>query len=138
MRHSISLTLALFAFGGCANHAGVTPSQNPALNTLSPSTTAVSEGGVMQRNLDGWLKEEWTPLTTTPSQKEEKGTQAAIPKEELDSRLRGNDESNTSFGLQKYVDKWKKYHENKDKMNEGKPKEASNVENLEKLPVIGK
>jgi len=47
-------------------------------------------------------------------------------------------EDNSSFGLQKYVDKWKMYHENKDKMNEGKAKEASNIENLEKLPVIGK
>lgn len=145
MRHTISLTLALFAFGGCANHAGVTPSQNPTLNALSPSTTAVSEGGVMQHNLDGWLKEEWTPLTTPNAQK------SSAPSTGNDGVVRVNDretvqqtaltegaEDNSSFGLQKYVDKWKMYHENKDKMNEGKPKEASNIENLEKLPVIGK
>ncbi len=145
MRHTLSLTLALFAFGGCANNAGLTPSQNPTLNALSPSTTAVSEGGVMQRNLDSWLKEEWTPLTTPNAPK------SSAPSTENDGVVRVNDggtaqqaaviegaEENSSSGLQKYVDKWKMYHENKEKMNEGKPKEASNVENLEKLPVIGK
>jgi hypothetical protein len=42
------------------------------------------------------------------------------------------------FTLQKYADKWKVYHENKEKMNEGKPKEVSHVESMQSMPVIGK
>lgn len=63
MRHSLALSLSLLMFGGCAaNHMGVTPSQNSNLQAISPSTTAVSQGGAMQRSLDSWLKEEWNPM----------------------------------------------------------------------------
>lgn len=48
------------------------------------------------------------------------------------------DEDNTPFTLQKYVDRWKTYHEAKAKMNEGKPKEPSHVEMMKSLPVVGK
>lgn len=130
---SIAFLSLVTLISGCANREGVAPSQNTSLQTVSPSTTSVSEGGAMQRGLDSWLKEEWAPLTTTPSQKEGKATQAAVVTTPIVT-----EEENTSFGLQKYADKWKKYHENKDKMNEGKPKEPSNIEVLETLPVIGK
>ncbi len=63
MRHSLSLSIALLILSGCAaNHMGVTPSQNTNLQAISPSTTAAGEGGVMQRSLDNWLKEEWNPI----------------------------------------------------------------------------
>jgi len=63
MRHSLSLSIALLILSGCAaNHMGVTPSQNTNLQAVSPSTTAASEGGIMQRSLDSWLKEEWNPM----------------------------------------------------------------------------
>lgn len=63
MRRTLTLSLSLLMFGGCAaNHVGVTPSQNTNLQAISPSTTAVSEGGAMQRSLDNWLKEEWNPI----------------------------------------------------------------------------
>jgi hypothetical protein len=117
---------------GCANRKGVAPSQNSSLNTVSPSGTATSEGGAMQRSLDNWLKEEWTPLTTTtqtapvnqPSQSTTPAT-VIVPTEE------------TPFTLQKYADKWKAYQENKAKMNVGKPKEDSNIEKIQSMPVIG-
>jgi hypothetical protein len=128
---SIVFLSLITLISGCANREGVAPSKNPSLQVISPGTD--SEGGAMQRGLDSWLKEEWTPLTTTPSQKEGKGIQAAVVASPI-----VQEEDNASFGLQKYADKWKKYHENKDKMNEGKPKEPSNVEVLETLPVIGK
>lgn len=63
MRHSLSLSIALLIFSGCAaNNMGVTPSQNQTLNAFAPSATATSKGGVMQRSLDSWLKEEWNPI----------------------------------------------------------------------------
>ncbi|MDP3466505.1 MAG: hypothetical protein Q8R86_12120 [Sulfuricurvum sp.] len=130
---SIAFLSLVTLISGCANREGVAPSQNTSLQAVSPSTTSVSEGGAIQRGLDSWLKEEWAPLTTTPSQKEGKATQAAVVTTPIVT-----EEENTSFGLQKYADKWKKYHENKEKLNEGKPKEASNIEALEHLPVIGK
>lgn len=132
---SLALISVIVLTSGCANREGVAPSQNTSLNAVSPSGTATSEGGAMQRSLDGWLKEEWTPMTaptvtttTAPDGKVLTTTTAAVvaPEDE------------TPFTLQKYADKWKTYHENQAKMNEGKPKEASNVQKLESLPVIGK
>lgn len=79
MRHSLNLSIALIILSGCAaNHMGVTPSQNANLQAVSPSTTAASEGGMMQRSLDQWLKEEWNPImateTTLSTQKQKDGT----------------------------------------------------------------
>ncbi|MFY9143331.1 hypothetical protein [Sulfuricurvum sp.] len=63
MRRTLTLSLSLLIFSGCAaNHVGVTPSQNTNLQAVSPSTTAVGKGGIMQRSLDNWLKEEWNPI----------------------------------------------------------------------------
>jgi len=133
----LHLPIAFFSLitlmSGCANREGVAPSQNSSLQAVSPSTTSASSGGAMQKSLDSWLKEEWTPITTAPSQKEGKDTQAAVM-----TTPAVQQEDNTSFTLQKYADKWKAYHESKAKMNEGKPKEASNVEKLESMPAIGK
>lgn len=47
-------------------------------------------------------------------------------------------EDNEPFTLQKYVDKWKSYLDKKEKLNEGKPKEASHIEMMKTLPVVGK
>lgn len=137
-------TLSALILSGCAaNTTGVSPSQNSNLQAISPSSTAVSEGGAMQRSLDSWLKEEWVPLTTTPSQKEGINPQIKSENGEKSVQSAGvaapvKEEDNTSYTLQKYADKWKMYQENKAKMNEGKPKEPSNIENLQKMPVIGK
>lgn len=92
------------------------PSQNPQLNTVSPSATATSEGGTMQNSLDTWTKEEWTPIV------EQNETIKAM-----------NQDTNRSFTLQEYVDKAIIYHENKPKSD--KP---AHYEEMEKLPVIGK
>ena len=123
---------------GCANREGVAPSQNASLHAVSPSTTSVSEGGSMQRSLDAWLKEEWSPMTkttevtsstTTPDGKVVTTTKTVEIPEPADTE---------PFTLQKYADKWKVYHENKAKMMEGKPKEPSNIDLVNSLPVIGK
>lgn len=144
MRQIITLGSALLILAGCANREGVAPSQNPSLQAISPSTTATTEGGYMQRGLDAWLKEEWTPLTQPSSS-------AIVPVPSSPSAVSGTSpatsaaapvtpvpEDTTPFTLQKYVDKWKVYQENKTKLNEGKPKEASHVQQMEALPVIGK
>ena len=129
---------SLFIFSGCANREGVAPSQNASLQTVSPSSTAANEGGAMQRSLDAWLKEEWTPLTAAPAGQTEKTpsnggtvtTSSAVQTPEA--------KDDEPFTLQKYADKWKVYHENKAKMNEGKPKEPSHVDMMNSLPVVGK
>ena len=149
---------ALLLSGCGANRVGVTPSQNSSLGAVSPSTTAASQGGAMQHSLDGWLKEEWVPMTasapvvttkTTPD-----GTVVTTKIEETQvvttttapdgtvvtttAQVAPEPEDNSPVTLQKFADKWKVYNENKEKMNEGKPKEASHVESMKSMPAIGK
>lgn len=148
MRFSTALALITFAFAGCANHAGVSPSQNPSLGAISPSATAASQNGAMQRGLDSWLKEEWTPLTTPATSKSNVNpsdtvtTNAAQPSkvqnEPAAAITPSEPKDNTSFTLQKYADKWKVYQENKAKMDAEKAKEPSHIEKIQNMPVIGK
>jgi len=158
MRYSIALALITMTISGCANHAGVTPSQNPTLGAISPSTTAASSGGVMQNTLDGWLKEDWTPATapapvvttttapdgtvvTTKTEDAKIVTTTTAPDGTVVTTTApapAEPEDTTPFTLQKYVDKWKVYNDNKAKMNEGKPKEPSHIEMIESMPIIGK
>lgn len=173
----ITVATCALILGGCANQEGVTPSQNKSLHAISPSTTATSEGGAMQRSLDVWLKEEWNPImaiqATNSTTKQSDGTvvttktepttitiktetaegkviekttkatqittttQSASGKVESKTEMIPLDDENEPFTLQKYVDRWKIYHEAKAKMNEGKPKEPSHVEIMESLPVVG-
>lgn len=102
----------------------------------------------MQRSLDSWLKEEWTPLTATPAPKnvakpsvaaESNAVQPSAAQSETAAAVTpAEPKDETPFTLQKYADKWKLYHENQAKMNEGKPKEPSNIEKIESMPIIGK
>ena len=121
----LQLSLIIFSLllVGCATNSTVSPSQNSSLQAVSPNTATASKGGAMQSSLDSWLKEDWIPNSVTPSSSDS---------------IRGSISNKEPFILQSYADKWKAYHENKEKMNEGKPKEASHVETLQKMPVIGK
>ena len=121
----LQLSLIIFSLllVGCATNSTVSPSQNSSLQAVSPNTATASKGGAMQSSLDSWLKEDWIPNSVTPSSSDS---------------IRGSISNEEPFILQSYADKWKAYHENKEKMNEGKPKEASHVETLQKMPVIGK
>lgn len=134
--------LSTLVLSGCAaNTAGVSPSQNSNLQTVSPSGTAEAEGGAMQRALDKWLKEEWTPMTAAPSVETTTTTTTTTPDGKVVTTTKevvAPPTDETSFTLQKYADKWKAYNEKQAKLNEGKPKEASNVEKLERMPIIGK
>ncbi|MBV5321454.1 MAG: hypothetical protein JZU62_07200 [Sulfuricurvum sp.] len=158
MRHSLTLSLALLIFGGCAaNKTGVTPSQNTNLQAVSPSATATAEGGAMQRSLDSWLKEEWNPMTAAPAV----STKTAVDGTVVTTKTEGTQvittttapngtvvtktepvvqeaEDNSPITLQKYADKWKAYHDKKAAMKEGQLQEPSHVEKMKSLPVIGK
>lgn len=136
--HLLTATLSALLLVGCANREGVAPSQNTSLNTVSPSTPAASEGGAMQRALDAWLKEEWTPMTKTA----EVTTTTTMPDGKVVTETKIIEapvtDGNATFTLQKYVDKWKVYQENKEKMNAGKPKDPSHIDMLNRMPLIGK
>lgn len=123
MRLQLSLIIFSLLLVGCATNSTVSPSQNSSLNAVSPNTASQSKGGAIQSSLDSWLKEDWMPNSVTPSSSD---------------LIRGSISNEEPFTLQSYADKWKAYHENKEKMDEGKPKEASHVETLQKMPVIGK
>ena len=129
-----SIIIATFLLSGCATNAAVSPSQNPSLQAVSPNTAATSQEGTMQRSLDTWLKEQWTPLATPKVAETKKG---AIKNTEGNSTA-SKVEDEKPFTLQSFADKWKVYHENEAKMNEGKPKEASHIDAVNAMPVIGK
>jgi hypothetical protein len=137
MRLQLSLIISTFLFAGCATSTTGAPSQNSSLNAISPNTAAASKGGAMQSSLDSWLKEDWIPnskvTAATTSSSVPQGTPSAS--NTTDTTVVTDEKP---FTLQSYADKWKVYHENKEKMNEGKPKEASHIETLQKMPVIGK
>ena len=105
-----TLTLVILSFTSCSNKESLSPSANTTLNSVSPD--ANKKNGAMQKNLDSWLKDEWTPVV---EKKQEKST-----KEEK------------NFTLQEYVDKAAVYMDSLPKNNG-----SSNVEKLNKLPVIG-
>ena len=136
--HLLTAAVSTLLLVGCANREGVAPSQNASLHSVSPNTPAATEGGAMQRALDAWLKEEWAPLTKTS----EVTTTTTTPDGKVITETKmmevPNTDINETFTLQKYADKWKVYHENKAKMNEGKPKEPSHIEMMGTLPVVGK
>lgn len=134
MRLSLSIIIAASVLSGCAASATVSPSQNPSLQAVSPNTAAASEGGAMQRSLDAWFKDEWTPLTTPKTVQTKEDTTKSV--EVASTASKAEDEK--PFTLQSFADKWKVYHENEAKMKEGKPKEASHIDAVNALPVIGK
>lgn len=136
MTLKLSLIISSLLLVGCATNATVSPSQNSSLQAVSPNTAAASQGGAMQRSLDAWLKDEWTPLTTPKAVQQTKD--GADNKNVEVASATSKQEEEKAFTLQSFADKWKVYHENEAKLNEGKPKEASHVETLQKMPVIGK
>jgi hypothetical protein len=137
MRLQLSLIISTFLFAGCATSTTGAPSQNSSLNAISPNTAAASKGGAMQSSLDSWLKEDWIPnskvTAATPSSSSPESS--SVPSDSADTTIVTDEKP---FTLQSYADKWKVYHENKEKMNEGKPKETSHIEALKNMPVIGK
>jgi hypothetical protein len=152
--HLIVISLSALLLNACSNHAGVSPSQNPSLSAVTPNTAAETKGGAMQRSLDSWLKEDWAPTTSVKTTTAADGTVTTTKTEAsqvVTTKTAPNGtvvtttapviqepEDTTPFTLQKYVDKWKVYNDNKAKMKEGQPKEPSEIDKVNSLPVIGK
>jgi len=138
MKQLITTSLITFAFillNGCATDALVTPSQNGDLNKVSNSN-GKAKSGLMQKSLDNWLKNEWTPTVN----KDKKVQNKYMKKVDIKRKNSSNDtekkyveDKERNFRLQEYVDKataYSKAHPSDDK--------DSNVKKLESMPVIGK
>ncbi|UCN00847.1 hypothetical protein LCX93_02725 [Sulfurimonas sp. SWIR-19] len=130
-----SLTISLFVLlSGCATDALVAPSQNSDLNKISNSN-GKAKPGLMQKSLDSWLKNEWTPTVNEDKKVQKK----YMKKVNVNATNTSNDteekyveEKERNFTLQEYVDKaaaYMKAHPNDNK--------DSNVKKLESMPVIG-
>jgi len=121
-----TLTASLFILlSGCATDAPVAPSQNSDLNKISNSN-GKTKPGIMQKSLDSWLKNEWTPTVN----KDKKVQKKYLKKEDGKKYVEKKDRN---FTLQEYVDKAEAY--SKEHPSDGK---KSNVKKLESMPVIGK
>ena len=125
----------------------VTPSQNKALNSISPSSTASDEHEehrYLQKSTNAWIKNEWEPLTdsNTSTSKEPNQTDQtnnmATKSALTDSNTSISSDDINSTGLQYYVDKVDIYMENKKKRDANKTEEPSHVDKINAMPGIGK
>jgi DNA polymerase I-like protein with 3'-5' exonuclease and polymerase domains len=129
-------TMAISFIAGCSSKTQVAPSQNSALNSISPSTKN-KKAGYMQKSLDSWLKDEWTPTVS-----QDKKIQKKYMKKQVVSKTGENNETeeeisyveddNRTFTLQEYADKAKAYID-------AKPNnyEKSYTKKVKSMPVIG-
>ncbi|QSZ42641.1 hypothetical protein GJV85_11150 [Sulfurimonas aquatica] len=125
--NSIFLLLLL---GGCASNTKVSPSNNSALNSVSPIVKK-EKAGFIQKTLDEFVEDEWTPTVS----KDEK-----IQKKYMSQSKKASDEEviyiekeDKNFTLQEIVDKSEAYFR-------AKPADHNNshVKKLNNMPVIGK
>ena len=155
------LLLLISLFQGCSGHAlqdlidgdknatkqmdgtkdkKVAPSQNKALNSISPSSTASDEHDEhrhIQKSTNTWLEDEWEPLTESNT-----STTNAVKADnnisEDDANQTISQDDNSSSGLQYYVDKAEVYFDNKEKRDANKTKVPSHTEKIDAMPGIGK
>ena len=124
---------------GCGSSKTVAPSQNSALNSVSTTSTAKEEKGIMQSSLESWFETEWEPTVSKDKKVQEKYMEA-VPEEGAGTKSQKGDKKvvyvekeDKPFTLQEYVDKTEAYL--KAKPNDY---EHSNIKKVESLPVIGK
>jgi len=145
----ITSTVAAVLLSACGGSTGVAPSQNDALNSISNSK-GKEKSGYMQKSLDSWLKDDWTPTVEKNEEirekymekvsvEDEKGevvtsteTTEVVAQKETQTKTKYVEKKDKSFTLQEYVDKAGAYLE----VQESNPEE-SNVEKMNKMPVIG-
>jgi hypothetical protein len=92
----------------------VSPAQNKALYAVSPSNQKAPDG-FMQNSYKKWVKKEWAPTVEQNATIKQRDANKSRP-----------------FKLQDYVDKAEYYLS-----RQPKSKQPSNVEKMDKLPVIG-
>lgn len=98
---------------GCGSKTETTPTKNQALIDIT-STKKVKKDYAMQKALDNWLENEWTPT---------------IEKNESIKKI--NDDKERAFTLQEYVEKISAYRGKTNDIN------ASHAKELRNIPVIG-
>ena len=122
----------------------VAPSQNKALNSISPSTTASDDNEeyrYMQKNTNEWIKKEWEPLTESNTSTEKSDSNENSADRNItnsDTNQTDHADDNSSSGLQYYVDKAELYFENKKRRDANKTKAPSHVDKVNAMPGIGK
>jgi len=57
---------------GCSSSSSVAPSQNSALNSISNSSAAKSKDYFMQKSMDEWFKNDWTPTVNADKEIQKK------------------------------------------------------------------
>jgi hypothetical protein len=134
--NTIKLTLlSTLVLAGCSNSALISPSQNSALNAITPH--GKEKDGVMQKSLDSWLKEDWTPTV----EKDEKIRDKYMEKiEEKPSQIKSSSDKEITyiekedkpFTLQEFTDKATVYLKAQEDNST-----TSHVKKLESMPVIG-
>ena len=133
MRDFIILSISALSvafFGGCSSSNPVAPSQNRALNSISNSNGIAKKESYMQKSMDKWLKEKWTPTVSKDKEIQKK----YMKKVEIsDKKVKYKEDKNKSFTIQEYVDKSAAYMK-------ARPNDYnnSNVKKMESLPVIGR
>jgi len=129
-----SVISATFLLTSCASSPEIAPSKNSALNTITKSTAAKKEDGLMQKSLDSWLKNDWEPTIKKDKTIQKKYMKIKKSTKKRDeSKVEYVEKSSETFTLQEYVDKASAYMHQKP--NDYK---SSNVQKIESLPVIGK
>jgi hypothetical protein len=116
LKTTIIATICIVCLNSCSSNATVSPSQNEALNSVTNSTAKKDNEGTMQKTLDGWLKDEWTP------------------KVEKDEAIKAKNQDKTrDFKLQEYVEKSEVYMKESNSTTKD-----SHYKKMESMPVIGK
>jgi len=155
----ITSILTTVVLSACGSSTGVTPSQNDTLNSISNSK-GKEKAGFMQRALDSWLKDDWTPkveqneeIRSKYMEKVEKEVPHKVSATEITTKeqlqentpekLSQKDSAQTTETtyvekkekyptLQEYLDKADAYFEAQER-----DLSNSNVEKMKKMPVIG-
>lgn len=114
---TLYLCLSFLLLTGCTINGTTQPSNNEALNKISNSSSKNKKGS-MQKALDSWFNEEWTPTVEKD--------------EEIQKKYINKKEEEKYFTLQEYVDKRAAYLK-------AHPSDYnnSNVHKMETMPVIG-
>ncbi|WP_373034986.1 hypothetical protein [Sulfurimonas sp.] len=116
LKITIIATICMLGLNACGSNASVSPSQNEALNSVTNSTAEKNNKGSMQKSLDGWLKDEWTP------------------KVEKDEAIKEKNQDKTrDFRIQDYVEKSEVYIRESNSTTQD-----SHYKKMESMPVIGK
>jgi len=126
-------TFTLVLLTACAQSNPTAPSQNSALNSISP--TKEKTDGWMQNSLDSWLKDDWEPKVSNDKKIQEKYMETKIIRDANGSseKVEFVEKDDKGFTLQEYVDKIKAYVDSK----KDDKKEESHADKMKSMPVIG-